>query len=119
MDGCDGTFSAPEIHRFLPQSTLEALAKIKEDREIEQAELAGLTKCPFCPFAVVIENPDERLLRCQREECMAVTCRQCQRPDHLPKTCDEAKADDKVDALHTVEEAMSWSVSLSVSRSSS
>lgn len=107
MDGCDGTFVLAEVERFLPPKSIEMLNKIKQDKEIEAAQLEGLTKCPFCPYACVIEDPNERLLRCQRPECMAVTCRSCHRPDHLPRTCEEAKDDDKVEALHSVEEAMS------------
>lgn len=37
---------------------------------------------------------------------MKVTCRKCQKPDHLPKSCEEYAADLKTDTIHKVEEAM-------------
>lgn len=49
---------------------------------------------------------DERLFHCMNEECMKITCRKCQKPDHLPKTCEEYAGDQKTDAFHKVEEAM-------------
>lgn len=58
--------------------------------------------CRFCPFACIIENPDERLFTCQRDECGVVSCRGCQKVDHLPKTCAEVDQDKKIDGMHLV-----------------
>lgn len=58
--------------------------------------------CRFCPFACIIENPDERLFTCQRDECGIVSCRGCQKVDHLPKTCAEVDQDKKIDGMHLV-----------------
>lgn len=33
----------------------------------------------FCPFAMIIENPDERLFECQRDDCQVVSCRECKK----------------------------------------
>jgi TRIAD3 protein (E3 ubiquitin-protein ligase RNF216) len=85
------------------------------------AEIDGLESCPFCPFAIVIENPDEKLFHCLNDACKKITCRNCKRPvswppktgsitdhqSHIPKRCDEMDADDKLDRRHAIEEAMS------------
>lgn len=104
------------------------LEKIRSEKAVEAAGLAGLSYCPHCSFGCVIDNPgtstqildspmtkhalirsywlDEKLFYCFNEECKKITCRQCQKPDHLPKTCDEYAADLKTDTIHRVEEAM-------------
>ncbi|GAA6006084.1 hypothetical protein JCM11491_002026 [Sporobolomyces phaffii] len=105
--GCQATFPESEIVKFLPRKSRSALHKIRQEKEIDLAELDGLEKCPFCPFAYIIENDQERLFHCQRPECGVVTCRQCKKKDHLPKTCREVSDDAKIDAIHQVEEAMS------------
>ena len=122
-------FSTGELERFLPQSSLTLLHKIIQEREIELAGIEGLESCPFCSYSVCIDNPDERLFTCLNESCLRVSCRQCGKEDHLPKTCKgqsffsiiecpterlfvviptlEMEADHKLDHRHAVEEAMS------------
>lgn len=57
---------------------------------------------------MIIENPEERLFRCQRDDCQIVSCISCRKRDHLPKTCAEVSdAELKLKSAHTVEEAMS------------
>lgn len=33
----------------------------------------------FCPFAVIVENPDEKLFTCLRDGCGIVSCRGCKK----------------------------------------
>ncbi|GAA5859456.1 hypothetical protein JCM8547_006832 [Rhodosporidiobolus lusitaniae] len=105
--GCKSTFSEREAERFLPRKTLNALHKIKQEKELGEAGIEGLEMCPFCPFCCIIENPDERLFYCQRDDCKIVSCRQCKKKDHLPKTCAEVDDNAKISTVHKVEEAMS------------
>lgn len=84
------------------------------EKEINAANLLGLSKCPFCPYACVIENEQERLFTCMREGCEVISCRQCKKVDHLPKTCAEADDDLKVTGLHKVEGTSSLEASQSV-----
>ncbi|KAK4057099.1 hypothetical protein OIO90_001999 [Microbotryomycetes sp. JL221] len=107
VSGCKATFSDADIKGILSAASLAALHKIKQERELDEAELMGLEKCPKCPFAIVIENDLERLLRCQRDDCGFVSCRKCKKEDHLPRTCQEVEADSKIDSIHKIEEAMS------------
>ncbi|GAA5953831.1 hypothetical protein JCM21900_005486 [Sporobolomyces salmonicolor] len=97
--GCSSTFPQSEIDKCLPRKSLQALHKIRQEKEVDLAELEGLEKCPFCHFAYIIENDQERLFYCQREDCGI--------KDHLPKTCKEVSEDAKIDSIHRVEGAMS------------
>lgn len=79
VDGCASVFPEAEYHLYLPQTTISALHKIKQEKELALAELDDLETCPFCPFAMCVDNPHERLFRCQREDCMVVSCRKCKK----------------------------------------
>lgn len=106
QDGCTAPFSDKECERFLKPNQIQLLEKLRSESALDAAGIAGLVKCPYCPWACVIENPDERLFECKNEECGKVTCRTCQKANHLPKTCEEHAEDLKKNNIHKVEEAM-------------
>lgn len=47
--------------------------------DLLQAQIEGLESCPFCSYAVVIENEHERLFRCENARCGVVSCRECKK----------------------------------------
>ncbi|CAL1697818.1 unnamed protein product [Somion occarium] len=106
QSGCKLPFPESELRRFLSPKLLSLYERVKQRKEIEAAGLEGLEECPFCEYKVVIENEQERLFHCQNEDCGAVSCRSCKKLDHLPRTCKEVEEDKKLDAQHTIEEAM-------------
>ncbi|KAG8973441.1 hypothetical protein FRC05_008832 [Tulasnella sp. 425] len=97
QDGCQLEFSVSEIKRFLDSKAFGLLEKIKAERALTDACLEGLEECPFCDFKCIIENDQERLFRCENDECGI---------DHLPRSCAEVVDDRNLDARHAVEEAM-------------
>jgi len=99
-------FGESILNRILKASTLQLYHRVCARRDLQAAGLDDLEECPFCDYAVVVENPDEKLFRCQREDCAEVSCRKCKKQDHLPKSCEEAAKDNKLGAQHAVEEAM-------------
>ncbi|KAI5119963.1 hypothetical protein M0805_004343 [Coniferiporia weirii] len=103
---CRLPFSDSELARFLSPKLLDLYHRVKQAKEIEAAGLDGLEECPFCEYKVVIDNPQEKLFRCEREECEAVSCRACKKIDHLPKSCKEFEEENGLDVRHRVEEAM-------------
>ncbi|KAJ4488145.1 hypothetical protein J3R30DRAFT_3433416 [Lentinula aciculospora] len=107
QSGCKLPFPLSELRRFLPDKLLELYERVKQRKEIEMAGLEGLEECPFCEYKCVIENANERLFRCGNDEtCGAITCRQCKKMDHLPKSCKEMEEDKILDGRHVIEEAM-------------
>ncbi|KAF8604337.1 hypothetical protein BDV93DRAFT_522453 [Ceratobasidium sp. AG-I] len=106
QSGCKLPFAESEVQRFLPQKSLELWHRIKQEHEIELAQIEGLETCPFCSYAVVIDNEHERLFRCENVHCGIVSCRECKKEDHLPKSCKEMEEDKVLDVRHAVEEAM-------------
>ena len=83
QSGCKLLFPESELERFLTPKLLSLYERIKQAEEIEMAGLDGLEECPHCEFKAVIDDPSERLFRCQNAECEAVTCRECKRPVRL------------------------------------
>ena len=45
-DDCAAEFTIAEARKFLPESSIAALLKIRQEKEIDEAELFGLSKCP-------------------------------------------------------------------------
>lgn len=97
---CTATFPPATYPSFLALRMIESLASIAQQADLDIAfdGVEGFEKCPcvlsfsrlarelmqlpkrsFCPYACYIENPQERLLRCERAECQKVTCRQCKK----------------------------------------
>ena len=79
QSGCKLPFPESELQRFLTPKLLALYERVKQRKEIEAAGLENLEECPFCEYKVVIDNPQERLIRCENEECGAVTCRECKK----------------------------------------
>jgi TRIAD3 protein (E3 ubiquitin-protein ligase RNF216) len=86
--GCEARFDEKELARLLPPKSLELLQRLRVAQELEDAAIEGLESCPHCPWAIVIDNADEKLFRCQNEACGKVSCRQCEQAEHLPKSCE-------------------------------
>lgn len=103
-DGCDSQLITAEVRQLVPAKTMALLDQIQQQKELELAGLGGLEKCPFCvEYAVIIDNPDERLFTCLKEGCMKVSCRLCKKDGHLGRSCAEAEKDNNLPNLHAVE----------------
>jgi len=80
QSNCKEPFPDYELERVLSPKLLDLYYRTKQRKEIAAANIQGLEECPFCDFKYVIENPDEKLFRCQNDECQAISCRSCKRP---------------------------------------
>ncbi len=107
MSQCDAPFAEAVLADVCGEKTMSLYHRLRQMKDLEMAAIEGLESCPYCPFAMVIENPDEKLFRCLNPDCNKVTCRNCKRPDHIPKRCDEVAEAFKLDKHHAIEEAMS------------
>ena len=79
QSGCKLAFPLSELRRFLSPKLMELYHRVKQAKDIEAAGLENLEECPFCEYKVVIENENEKLFRCENNECAAVTCRGCKK----------------------------------------
>lgn len=88
---CKLPFPDSELRRVLTPTLMALYSRLTAQRAVAAAGLEGLEECPFCDWQCVIEAPIEmdRLFRCGNEEggCGIVSCRECKKKDHLPKTC--------------------------------
>jgi TRIAD3 protein (E3 ubiquitin-protein ligase RNF216) len=78
--GCQAVFAETELARFLSTKSLELYHRLRLAQELEDAAIEGLETCPSCPWAVVIDNPEEKLIHCLNEACLKVSCRFCRKP---------------------------------------
>ena len=80
QSGCKAPFPESELRRFLSEKLLSLYDRVKQRKEIAEAGLENLEECPHCDYKVVIDNPEEKLFRCENSDCGAVTCRACKKP---------------------------------------
>jgi TRIAD3 protein (E3 ubiquitin-protein ligase RNF216) len=70
---------------------------MKQQKEIEQADLEGLEKCPFCDckYGIEADKAQDKLFGCENicKGYGVVSYRECKRLDHLPKSCKEKVLD--------------------------
>ena len=63
LDGdCDNEFSLTVLKSVLKSSTFSNLLKRKQAEEIEAAGIANLESCPFCNFATIMPNEQDKVL---------------------------------------------------------
>ncbi|BGP43945.1 hypothetical protein JCM10450v2_008157 [Rhodotorula kratochvilovae] len=106
---CTARFDPATYSSFLAPKMVDSLSALAQQKDLDEAfdGVEGFEKCPFCPYACLVENPDERLFRCERTECRKVSCRKCRKEGHVPLTCEEADEERRLPGVHAVAEAMS------------
>jgi TRIAD3 protein (E3 ubiquitin-protein ligase RNF216) len=77
MSNCSALFPETELARALSSKSLELYFRLKIAAELVLAGIEGLETCPACDYAVVIDNPDEKLFVCVADGCKQVSCRKC------------------------------------------
>ena len=106
--GCKASLSAGGIAQAVSTKTFDKLAFNQQQAEIAAAGIEGLEQCPYCDFKGICEPVElDRVFNCQNPDCGRATCRLCKLDAHVPKSCEEMKADKKLDARHRIEEARS------------
>lgn len=75
-DDCDaGRLTLGALQTVLDGKALQLLVRRTQQDELRAANLANMDSCPFCDFAMIIENEQERLFRCLNPECLRESCR--------------------------------------------
>lgn len=132
---CEALFADHQLRLALDEKTMSHLLRLRQQDDLKASGIEGLTgtlmfpylcdrlfssgrarnvaitnyhlECPFCDYIEPCHPIDiDREFRCKNEACLRVSCRLCQKDTHLPLTCAQAEKDRKLDARHTLEEAM-------------
>jgi len=103
-NSCPGEYSMPLVSELLPPKDLNRLNRRIQEENIRQAAIDGLECCPYCPYAVIVDNPDDKIFRCLNPECMKETCRLCKEPNHIPLRCDEVEKGLELEMRKFIEE---------------
>ncbi|CAF1668988.1 unnamed protein product, partial [Adineta ricciae] len=101
---CPGEYTMRLVGELLPPKDLKRLNRRIQEENIRQAEIDGLECCPYCPYAVIVDNPDDKVFRCLNPECMKETCRLCKEPSHIPLRCDEVEKGMELEMRKFIEE---------------
>ncbi|KAG0035005.1 hypothetical protein BGZ81_001515 [Podila clonocystis] len=108
---CKSSFPDSEAKNFLVPAVFNGLQQARQQQEIKMAGLDSLVECPFCSYAAVVENDDDKEFRCMGRKCRKVSCRLCKAPTHIPMSCDEYQKEQEKNSVlsvqHKLEEHMS------------
>ncbi|KAG0374891.1 hypothetical protein BGX24_009800 [Mortierella sp. AD032] len=109
--GCTAVFPDSEAAIFLAKPVFEGLMRARQQSELKMAGLDSLVECPFCSYAAIVENDEDKEFRCEGPKCRKVSCRLCKALTHIPQSCEEYKKelekDNVLSVQHKVEEQMS------------
>ncbi|KAK3805292.1 MAG: hypothetical protein J3Q66DRAFT_407690 [Benniella sp.] len=101
--GCPSVFNDSEAIKFLSKPVFRGLLKARQQSELKMAELDSLVECPFCSYAAVVENDQDKEFRCQAPKCRKVSCRYCKELTHIPLSCEEHRKEQEKNNVLTVQ----------------
>ena len=104
---CGANIPLKVLEKLLPGLLFNKLVERQQMEEIKAAGLEGLVQCPACSYAIVITDPEVKIMTCGNKECGRETCRLCGERSHVPLACDEVEKDEEVEARTSLEMAMS------------
>ena len=74
--GCACEIGSAVLRGLVGARALGTLLRRAQAAELRAAGVdAQLDSCPFCDFAMIIDNPHERIFRCQNTDCLRESCR--------------------------------------------
>ncbi|CAL4112790.1 unnamed protein product, partial [Meganyctiphanes norvegica] len=76
LDGeCKAEFSLSILKKLMKPSVFSNILQRRQVEEITAAGLDDLVSCPFCNFATIMPNKDDKVFKCLNPECMKDSCR--------------------------------------------
>jgi TRIAD3 protein (E3 ubiquitin-protein ligase RNF216) len=106
-DACKAEFSLPTLKRALPKAVYDRIIRQLQALDLKEAGIENLIECPFCDFQVIMENENDRILRCLNPACMKESCRMCREPAPIPLRCDEVEHSEEANYRLFIERSMS------------
>ncbi|CAG0889581.1 unnamed protein product [Cyprideis torosa] len=104
---CDAGYPVETLKPLLKQAQFSRLLQRCAAQAVMTAEIPNLVQCPFCDFATIMDNPNDRVFTCLNPECSRESCRLCKEPNHVPLRCEEVEKESEIRARTLVEEKMS------------
>ncbi|ETN42059.1 uncharacterized protein HMPREF1541_03998 [Cyphellophora europaea CBS 101466] len=109
--GCKAALDPEGVGQAVPIKTVDRLALNQQQAEIAAADLEGLEQCPYCEFRAIMDPVETAVVfQCFNPDCRRASCRKCRQDAHVPKSCEEVRAERGLSERHLVEEARSESV---------
>jgi len=106
LNSCGDNIPLAVLQRLLPASTFSKLVQRRQIEEVQAAGLEDLVQCPACSFAIIMPDPENKVIICGNQECGRQTCKLCGEESHVPLTCDEVEKDGEVVTRTKLENAM-------------
>ena len=72
---CEGDIPMSVLQSVLPANVFSSVVRKIQEEEIKQADIPDLISCPFCPFATIMPNPEDKVFKCLSPECLKESCR--------------------------------------------
>ncbi|KAL3872808.1 hypothetical protein ACJMK2_036008 [Sinanodonta woodiana] len=105
-ESCEYKFTLSALQQVLPPSMFSILLRKLQEEEIKAADIPDLVFCPFCSFATIMPNKEDKVFCCQNLDCLKESCRLCKEPNHIPLHCDEIKKQGETNMMAYIEVKM-------------
>ncbi|RUS69907.1 hypothetical protein EGW08_022329 [Elysia chlorotica] len=107
---CEQNIPLSILQAVIPANLFSKIVSRMQEEEILQANISDLVSCPFCPFATIMPNPDDKVFKCLNPECLKESCRLCQEPNHIPLRCNEVEKKSETNMRTFIENRISEAV---------
>ena len=72
---CKTEFSMAVLSSVLEPNMFSKMLVRMQNEEIKRAGISDLEECPYCTYAAIIENQDEKVFYCLNPSCLKEHCR--------------------------------------------
>ncbi|XP_078001133.1 uncharacterized protein LOC144453676 [Glandiceps talaboti] len=103
---CKCHFSVSVLQKVLLPSVFSNLLKRIQEEEIRKADIPNLETCPFCSFATIMDNPEDKVFKCLNTDCLKESCRLCKELNHVPLRCEEVEKENETKKRTFIENQM-------------
>jgi TRIAD3 protein (E3 ubiquitin-protein ligase RNF216) len=76
LDGaCSEHFSLSTLQHVLSVNIFSIVLRKMQEEEIQKADIPDLVSCPFCSFATIMPDQNDKVFKCLNPECLKESCR--------------------------------------------
>lgn len=72
---CSEKFSLAILQHVLPTNVFSIVLKKMQEEEIKMADIPDLVSCPFCSFATIMPDQNDKVFKCLNPDCLKESCR--------------------------------------------